>query len=177
MALARALMSNAGIILLDEPFAHLDSGNTHEIEKGLLAIEGKTLVNVSHVIDNENAAQYDEVWYIENKNITKFSPYILLNEIKIVQCNEYLCCFLFVFVNLLTQNHINGIIQKSKNVNMNKIRLQYMKKMSNYAWVKAAARDFVLFQHQEQEVKKCGRNNYWQVDCLCIYAHWRCHRQ
>lgn len=128
VALARALMSNAGIILLDEPFAHLDSGNTHEIEKGLLAIEGKTLVNVSHVIDNENAAQYDEVWYIENKNITKFSPYILLNEIKIVQCNEYLCCFLFVFVNLLTQNHINGIIQKSKNVNMNKIRLQYMKK-------------------------------------------------
>ena len=73
VALARALMSNAGIILLDEPFAHLDSGNIHEIEKGLLAIEGKTLVNVSHVIDNENAAQYDEVWHIENKNITKFS--------------------------------------------------------------------------------------------------------
>lgn len=56
---------------LDEPFAHLDSGNTHEIEKGLLAIAGKTIVNVSHVIDNENAARYDEVWHIENKSITK----------------------------------------------------------------------------------------------------------
>ena len=47
---------------------------------------------------------------------------------KIVQCNEYSCCFLFAFVNLLTKNHINGIIQKSKNVNMDKIRLQYIKK-------------------------------------------------
>lgn len=56
---------------LDEPFAHLDSGNTHEIEKGLLAIAGKTIVNVSHVIDNENAARYDEVWHIENKSITQ----------------------------------------------------------------------------------------------------------
>ena len=73
MALARALMSNAELILLDEPFAHLDSWNIHEIEKGLLAIEGKTIVNVSHVIDNENAARYDEVWHIENENITKFS--------------------------------------------------------------------------------------------------------
>ena len=76
VALARALMSDAGLILLDEPFAHLDSGNTHEIEKGLLAIEGKAIVNVSHVIDNENAARYDEVWHIENKNITKFSSSI-----------------------------------------------------------------------------------------------------
>lgn len=40
-------------------------------------------------------------------------------------------------------------------------------KMGNYAWVKAAARDFVLFQHQEQEVKKCGRNNYWQLRFRC----------
>ena len=76
VALARALMSDAGLILLDEPFAHLDSGNTHEIEKGLLAIEGKTIVNVSHVIDNENAARYDEVWHIEDENITKFSSSI-----------------------------------------------------------------------------------------------------
>ena len=73
VALARALMSNAELILLDEPFAHLDSWNIHEIEKGLLAIEGQTIVNVSHVIDNENAARYDEVWHIENENITKFS--------------------------------------------------------------------------------------------------------
>lgn len=60
---------------LDEPFAHLDSGNTHEIEKGLLAIAGKTIVNVSHVIDNENAARYDEVWHIENKSITQTYGY------------------------------------------------------------------------------------------------------
>mgnify|MGYP001165811950 FL=1 len=34
VAFARALISDAEIILLDEPFAHLDSGNAHEIEKG-----------------------------------------------------------------------------------------------------------------------------------------------
>ena len=60
---------------LDEPFAHLDSGNINEIEKGLLAIAGKTIVNVSHVIDNENAARYDEVWHIENKSITQTYGY------------------------------------------------------------------------------------------------------
>ena len=34
VAFARALISDAELILLDEPFAHLDSGNAHEIEKG-----------------------------------------------------------------------------------------------------------------------------------------------
>lgn len=60
---------------LDEPFAHLDSGDIREIEKGLLDIAGKTIVNVSHVIDNENAARYDEVWHIENKSITPAHGY------------------------------------------------------------------------------------------------------
>ena len=52
-------------------FWDCDKEKLHEIEKGLLAIAGKTIVNVSHVIDNENAARYDEVWHIENKSITQ----------------------------------------------------------------------------------------------------------
>lgn len=61
IALARALYSNADYLLLDEPFANLDKETSVAIEKTLLGLQEKCVVVVSHVINEENLAQYDEV--------------------------------------------------------------------------------------------------------------------
>jgi len=53
LAIARGLLQQAKIIILDEAFASLDPKVASEIEKTLLALEGVTVINVSHVIFEE----------------------------------------------------------------------------------------------------------------------------
>ncbi len=69
IALARTLLSDAKIILLDEPFANLDMENIKKIEEILLSIENKCIVIVSHIINQENLNRYDAVWHIENGKV------------------------------------------------------------------------------------------------------------
>lgn len=70
IAIARGLLNKADIIFLDEAFASLDYARAREIEEGLLSLKDVTIVNVSHVIIEENKDKYDEIVYVKNQKIT-----------------------------------------------------------------------------------------------------------
>ena len=67
VAIARGLLNKADIIFLDEAFASLDYVKAKEIEESLLSLEGVTVINVSHVIIEENKSKYDDVIIVKNK--------------------------------------------------------------------------------------------------------------
>ena len=79
IAIARGLLNKADILFLDEAFASLDYERAREIEAGLLSLEGVTIVNVSHVIIEENKDQYDEIVYVKNQKITSVPSQVVQN--------------------------------------------------------------------------------------------------
>lgn len=69
IAIARGLLQKADIIFLDEAFASLDSKIASEIEKTILGLGNITVINVSHVIFEENKCKYDDVYMVKNKGV------------------------------------------------------------------------------------------------------------
>ena len=61
LVIARALLSKAGILLMDEAFASLDMERAREIEKTILGLKDMTVINVSHVIFNDTKELYDRI--------------------------------------------------------------------------------------------------------------------
>lgn len=61
LVIARALLSKASILLMDEAFASLDMDRAKEIEKTILSLKDMTVINVSHIIFNDTKNQYDRV--------------------------------------------------------------------------------------------------------------------
>jgi ATP-binding cassette subfamily C protein len=58
--LARALIRDSEILLLDEVSANLDPETTDFIERAVLGLNGKTVISVSHKMPEKLAALYDE---------------------------------------------------------------------------------------------------------------------
>ena len=61
LVIARALLSKASILFMDEAFASLDIERAREIEKTILALKDITVINVSHVIFRNTRDLYDRV--------------------------------------------------------------------------------------------------------------------
>ena len=61
IALARVLIRNLPILLLDEYSASLDEENSKMIEDIILNMENITVINVSHKINTNNLNRYDEI--------------------------------------------------------------------------------------------------------------------
>ena len=61
IVIARALLSKASILLMDEAFASLDMERAREIEKTILSLKDMTVINVSHVIFKDTQHLYDKV--------------------------------------------------------------------------------------------------------------------
>ncbi len=80
IAIARGLLNKADIIFLDEAFASLDYAKAREIEERLLALQGVSVVNVSHVIIEENKDKYDEIVYVKNQKITCIPSQAIQND-------------------------------------------------------------------------------------------------
>ncbi|MDI6453013.1 ABC transporter ATP-binding protein [Peloplasma aerotolerans] len=73
VAIARGLLNHAEIILLDEAFASLDPKSAIAIEASLLALKNVTVINVSHVILEENKSSYDDIVMVKNKKAVLMS--------------------------------------------------------------------------------------------------------
>ncbi|SHO43429.1 ABC transporter ATP-binding protein [Anaerocolumna xylanovorans] len=72
IVIARALLSKARILLMDEAFASLDMERAREIEKTILGLEGITVINVSHVLFKDTKDSYDNVITIKGTSSLRF---------------------------------------------------------------------------------------------------------
>ncbi|MBU1144561.1 MAG: ABC transporter ATP-binding protein/permease [Firmicutes bacterium] len=78
IAIARGLLNKADIIFFDEAFASLDREKVLAIENSLFELKGVTIVNVSHVILEENKNKYDEIVLVKNTQISSVSSQAIL---------------------------------------------------------------------------------------------------
>ena len=65
ICLARALLRDTDVLLLDEPLANLDDAAADRIEDLLLSIQGKLLLVVSHQFSEEKLKRFDRVLTME----------------------------------------------------------------------------------------------------------------
>lgn len=65
ICLARALLQNTDVLILDEPLANLDDATASKIEDLLLSIEGKIVLIVSHQFTPEKIVCFDGVIQFE----------------------------------------------------------------------------------------------------------------
>ena len=75
IAIARALMKNSSIMLLDESTSALDNETAYSIEKSLLQLEGVTSIVVTHKLMEDMLKDYDEI--------------IAMNEGKIIERGDF----------------------------------------------------------------------------------------
>lgn len=61
LCIARALLFQKDILILDEPLANLDPGTMLQLEKEILSLKDVTLIFISHVISPKGETYFDEV--------------------------------------------------------------------------------------------------------------------
>ena len=61
ICLARALLRDTEVLILDEPLANLDDKTAGKIEDLLLSITGKTMIVVSHQFTESKIGAFDQV--------------------------------------------------------------------------------------------------------------------
>lgn len=79
VGIARALVVNTEVLLLDEPFSALDTATTEELHKDLLQIwkaTHKTIVMVSHSIE-EAVTLADKIMLMKNGHVEQIFPITL----------------------------------------------------------------------------------------------------
>lgn len=68
-AVARALIRNKPILILDEGTSAIDMQTAYDIENHLLKIEGLTIITITHNLKKELLELYDNIIYMENGEI------------------------------------------------------------------------------------------------------------
>ncbi len=65
VVIARAMLTKASILFMDEAFASLDMERAREIEQTILKLKDITVINVSHVVFRDTKKQYDGVFTVK----------------------------------------------------------------------------------------------------------------
>lgn len=69
IAVARALIRNKPILILDEGTSSVDMQTAYDIEKKLLDIDSLTLITITHNLSEDLLGLYDQIIYMENGRI------------------------------------------------------------------------------------------------------------
>ncbi|ACA55007.1 ABC transporter ATP-binding protein [Clostridium botulinum] len=69
IAIARALIQQTPILVLDEGTSAIDMQTAYDIESKLLSIENLTLITITHKMSEELLSLYDKIIYMENGQI------------------------------------------------------------------------------------------------------------
>ena len=69
IAVARALIRNKPILILDEGTSAIDMQTAYDIENRLLKMEDLTLITITHHLEQNLLDKYDEIFYMENGHI------------------------------------------------------------------------------------------------------------
>ena len=69
IAVARALIRNKPILILDEGTSAVDMQTAYDIESRLLKMDNLTLITVTHNLKAELLNKYDRIIYMENGSI------------------------------------------------------------------------------------------------------------
>lgn len=69
IAVARALIRNKPILILDEGTSAIDMQTAYDIENRLLKLQDLTLITITHHLERELLIKYDEILYMENGRI------------------------------------------------------------------------------------------------------------
>lgn len=65
IVIARAMLTKASILFMDEAFAALDMERAKEIEQTILSLKNITVINVSHVLFRDTMSNYDAVFHVK----------------------------------------------------------------------------------------------------------------
>ena len=65
LSLARALLRDSKILILDEPLANIDQENVEKIEDIILNIQNKTVIIISHQFSEEKKSLFDKLIYMD----------------------------------------------------------------------------------------------------------------
>lgn len=79
IAIARALLKNRNILILDEAFANLDKVIADKIEKDILNMKNITLINITHRLNESILRRYDQVIILDDGKIKGMGVF---NELK-----------------------------------------------------------------------------------------------
>ncbi len=71
IAIARALINNTQILILDESTSALDNETAYNLENSLLNLKGLTLITVTHKLIKNILNKYDEIIVMKNGSIVE----------------------------------------------------------------------------------------------------------
>ena len=74
VGLARAIYKDTDILLLDEVTSSLDKETAYRVEKNILALRDKTVLNVSHKLHADLLEKYDYICVMDGGKIVGFAP-------------------------------------------------------------------------------------------------------
>jgi len=80
IAVARALIQNKPLLILDEGTSAIDKQTATDIESRLLARGDLTLLTITHSLDEEMLGRYDEIIYMEEGTIVERGSFVELME-------------------------------------------------------------------------------------------------
>ena len=82
VVLGRAIASDKEWVVLDEAFSAIDEATRQSIEMAFLNDPAKTVIAVSHHIDPDVAARYDEILLVKNGTLRPITLEALKEEMK-----------------------------------------------------------------------------------------------